>query len=191
LRTLIISLDFIFSCDIIKEKGFKMSYEATERYRRTKKGVLTNIYSHIVYRSKIKGFIDPDFDKEYLHNIFLEDGKFNRIYNDWVKSGYLKNTKPSIDRISNKKPYLKNNIQMLSWAENRFKQSMERRSRKGQVCQILNGKIINTFKSQREAWKNLGVEQAMLSMALNGKCKTAYGYEWKYKNEIIGNIHEK
>ena len=60
---------------------------------------------------------------------------------------------------------------------------METRSRKGKVLQILNGEVVRVWKSQREAWKKLNVEQSMLSMALTGKCKTAYGYEWKYENK--------
>ena len=68
---------------------------------------------------------------------------------------------------------------------------MERRSRKGKVAQILNGKIINIFNSQREAYKKLNIQQSMLSMALTGKCKTAYGYEWKYiyeNKELLNEI---
>jgi hypothetical protein len=166
-----------------------MKYEATQRYRRTEKGVLTNIYAHILERSRKNGFPEPDFDCKYLHQRFLSDKKYLRIYGDWIISGFQKNMKPSIDRINNKKPYTKDNIQILSWAENRFKQSMERRSRKGEVCQILNGKIITTFRSQRDACNKLNLGQSMLSMALTGKTKTAYGYEWKYKSEIIGNVH--
>ena len=83
------------------------------------------------------------------------------------------------------KGYEKDNIHLLPWSENRFKQTMERRSRKGKVLQILNGEVVRVWKSQREAWKKLNVEQSMLSMALTGKCKTAYGYEWKYENKEL------
>ena len=157
-----------------------MNLSATQKFRRTPKGVLTNLYSKMKERAKNKNIDLPDFDLKTFHEIFLEDKKFLRIFDEWEKSNYTKAKKPSIDRINNKIGYLKNNIHIVSWSENRFKQSMERRSRKGKVAQILNGKIINIFNSQREAYKKLNIQQSMLSMALTGKCKTAYGYEWKY-----------
>ena len=160
-----------------------MNLSATQKFRRTPKGVLTNLYSKMKERAKNKNIDLPDFDLKTFHEIFLEDKKFLRIFDEWEKSNYTKAKKPSIDRINNKIGYLKNNIHIVSWSENRFKQSMERRSRKGKVAQILNGKIINIFNSQREAYKKLNIQQSMLSMALTGKHKTAYGYEWKYINE--------
>lgn len=53
------------------------------------------------------------------------------------------------------------------------------------MLQILNGEVVRVWKSQREAWKKLNIEQSMLSMALTGKCETAYGYEWKYENKDL------
>ncbi len=127
------------------------------------------------------------YDLKWLHDTYLNDIKFIRLVNDWAKSGYKKAKKPSIDRINNKKGYEKTNIHMMTWAENRFKQSMERRSRKGKVIQKLNGTIVKVWKSQREAWKSLNISQSMLSYALNSENNKAYGYEWEWE---IGNIHE-
>ena len=64
---------------------------------------------------------------------------------------------------------------------------MERRCRKGKVLQKLNGEVVKVWKSQREIWRTLNVQQSMISMALTGKCKTAYGFEWEYES----NIHEQ
>lgn len=160
-----------------------MNLNATQKFRKTPKGVLTNLYSKMKERAKNKNIDLPDFTLKEFHEMFLENKTFLRLFNEWVKSDFSKAKKPSIDRINNKKGYLKNNIHIVSWSENRFKQSMERRSRKGKVLQILNNKIIKIWNSQREVCKKLNVQQSMLSMALTGKCKTAYGYKWQYLSE--------
>lgn len=157
-----------------------MSSNATQKFRKTPKGVLTNLYSKMKERAKNKNIELPDFDLKEFHEMYLKDTIFLRIFYEWEKSNYAKAKKPSIDRINNKIGYLKNNIHMISWSENRFKQSMERRSRKGKVAQILNNKIVKIWSSQREVYKKLNLSQSMLSGALTGKYKTAYGFEWKY-----------
>lgn len=156
------------------------------KYRKTPKGVLTNMYHHQKTRNKQKGFGDIGYSLEWFHKTFLDDIKYKRLFDEWVASGYTKAKKPTIDRINNKKGYEKDNIQLLCWSDNCFKQSMERRSRKGTVLQKLNGIVVKVWKSQRDVWRTLNVQQSMISQALNGKCKTAYGYEWEY-----GNIHEQ
>ena len=92
---------------------------ATQKYRRTKKGVLTNTYSHQKSRKKVY------YTLKELHKRFFSDKKFDRVFNEWRKSGYDKQHKPTIDRINYKEPYIFRNIHCLSWAENRYKQRME------------------------------------------------------------------
>lgn len=154
----------------------------TANYRKNPKGLLTNMYHHQKSRNLKNHFGDIGYSLKEFHEKFLLDKLFNRLYTEWVKSNYQKALKPSVDRINHKKGYTIDNIHMLTWSENRFKQTIERRVRKGKVLQILDGKIIKIWRSQREAYKKLNLQQSMLSMALTGRCKTAYGYEWKYEN---------
>ena len=150
------------------------SLENTQKYRKTKKGVLTNMYNHMKYRHQI-GFSLKEF-----HLMFLNNEKFDRLFDQWVKNKYQKQFKPSVDRIDNKKPYLKNNIQMLTWAENRFKQSMldGKRGRKPRVIQMMGEKVIKIFQSQRHVVKELGISQGNLSSVLNGKRNFVNGYKF-------------
>lgn len=151
----------------------------TQKYRKTKKGVLTNMYRHMVSRNSV------DFNLIEFQNRFLDDRKFNRLYNEWVKSNHQKQFKPSLDRINSSKGYTIRNTQMLNWAENRYKAVMERRCRKGAVIQLLGNKIIKKFKSQREAVLKTGISQGCISEVLNNKRKTAGGYNWEYKNKEL------
>jgi hypothetical protein len=152
--------------------------ENTRRWRKTKRGVVTNIYS------KMKERNDVDFDLEWLHE-FAKLKKFDRLFLEWEKSGYNKQFKPTIDRILRSKGYTKKNIQWLSWAENRYKQTMERRSRKGPVLQMMGSLIIAKYGSQRLAVKATGISQSNISECLNGKRKTAGGYSWIYEHQEL------
>ena len=154
------------------------------KYRRTKKGILTNIYHKQRERSKIRKMPRPEYSLKWLHERFLDDIKLKRLHAEWLKSGYNKLKKPSIDRISCKKPYTKKNIHMMTWEENRFKQNMERRCRKGGVLQKKNGELIMEYRSQREAVKITGFSQGNISAVLNNRRRLAAGFEWEYVESI-------
>ena len=47
-----------------------------------------------------------------------------------------------------------------------------------------DGKKISEYKSIQEAKRSIGVKSGRLGNCLQGKCKTAYGYIWKYKTEV-------
>ena len=125
----------------------------------------------------------PSYSLKELHNLFLYSQKYDRLFTEWESHSYDKQFKPSIDRINSKKPYTINNIHIMTWAENRFKQTMERRSRKGKVAQIMGEKVVKIFASQKDVVKKTGLSQANLSFALNGKRKYCGGYIWKYLNK--------
>lgn len=148
------------------------------------------MYAKQLERSRLKGFPMPDYSLNWLHDRFLNDTKFKRLYVEWVKSGYDKWKKPSIDRINRLKPYTKDNIQLLSWADNRAKENNERKSRKGKVIQYKNGIEVARYASQKQLVKQTGFTQGAVSDVLNGKRNHYKGYTFKYESEVIGNIHE-
>lgn len=132
----------------------------------------------------------PDYSLSWLHGRFLDDVKFKRLYTEWVKSGYNKWKKPSIDRVNRLKPYTKDNIQLLSWGDNRAKENNERRSRKGRVIQYKDGIEVARYASQRQLVKQTGFTQGLVSAVLNGKRRQHKGYTFRYEREVIGNLHE-
>ena len=148
----------------------------TQKYRKTKKGVLTNSYNHQIQRRDVK------YSLKELQDKFLNNKRFIRLYNEWLKSNCKKELKPTIDRINCKKGYNLMNIHILTWAENRYKQRMETKLFRAKKCYMhLNGKIIKIFASQWMAIKETGLSQGNLSEALNGKRRTCGGYNWSYK----------
>lgn len=162
----------------------------TEKYRKTPKGVLTNLHNKMKERSIKRGMDMPDFTLIEFHSKYLNDTKFNRLFVEWELSGYQKNKKPSVDRINNKLPYTLRNINFMTWGDNRFKQSMERRVR-GKYNSLMkkDGVLINVFKSVRDAVRKTGLNQSGISCCLVKKYKHTGGFEFEY--DLIGNIHQK
>lgn len=150
----------------------------TQKYRRTKKGVLTNMYHHMKSRHKV------DFTLKQFHEMYLEDITFNNLMYQWKKLGHLPYYKPSLDRVNPKKHYSKDNIKMITWGQNRLKQSTHdhKLGLKPPVLQIKNGKVVHRHQSQKHAVETLGCSQGTLSMVLNGKKKSLYGYTFVYES---------
>lgn len=150
----------------------------TQKYRKTPKGVLTNMYQHMKTRHPVS------FTLKEFHKKYLEDKLFLKLHKEWLKSGCNIQLKPSLDRTNCKLGYTFENTKIMTWAENRFKQSAVdgKLGRKPPVIQLLNNKIIKKFQSQRHVVKELGISQGNLSAVLNGKRNHINGYKFIYEN---------
>lgn len=155
----------------------------TMNYRKTKKGILTNIYSHQKGRYKV------DYTLKELHAMFIDNYQFNRLYIEWVKSGFCKQFKPTIDRVFCKRHYTLRNIHCLNWADNRYKQRMELKLLRARpVYRILNNTVVRTYKSVSHAVQLTGLQQSGISMCLNGHRNYCGGFKWSYENpELKGD----
>ena len=70
--------------------------------------------------------VSTEWYKDYIEN-FYNDNQFNMIYNTWIASGKVKYKKPSVDHVIPKSRGGSNsldNLQFLSWFENRCKNDM-------------------------------------------------------------------
>lgn len=153
----------------------------TEKFRKTAKGVLTNSYSHQKNRHKVS------YSLCELHEMFLKNKRFLRLFKEWEDSNYERKRRPVIDRIDCMKGYDLSNIQILTAHENRYKQNMElRRIRARKIGMYFESRLVKTFKSVSAAVKETGLNQANISSCLTGRRKTAGGHTWKYEL----NIHQ-
>lgn len=151
----------------------------TEKQTRqqTPQGVLNIIYRNQLLKSKRTG-IQVKYSYEEFKNRYLTDDEFLKLYINWIKSGCIKNKKPSFDRIDNSKGYDFNNLQLMTWEENNIK---GRKECSLQVNQYdLDGNYIKTYNSIVEASKAVNVYKSNISACCKGKLKTSAGYIWKY-----------
>jgi len=151
---------------------------ANERYRRSPKGVLTHSFGH---QSNRRGV---EYTLEQLHGMFLDDDKFLRLHSEWVSSGYVRGKRPVIDRLDRRKGYTLNNIQVLTWDENRYKQRMEiRHLKRKPVAQYSGDNLIATYKSVNHAAQAMGVAQSAISRALKKPHYTCSCFTWRFIHE--------
>ena len=155
----------------------------TAQYRKTPRGVLTNIYQHQKARSKKYGY-KIDYTLEELHKMFLEDRIFLKIHGEWAKKGFKYYDKPSIDRIDPNLGYLKSNIRVMTWEQNRRKGDIEvaRKKWKPVIMCDMSGKRLCSFESIKRAAINMNLNQGLISEVVRGKRNHTGGYKFIYEN---------
>lgn len=176
-----------------------MGNEATDRYRESVKGVLTNIYDHLRRRNRDKFGEELPFSLVEFQKRYEKDKKFVKLYTCWKESEYQYYKKPSIDRKNPDKPYSFENMEIMTWEENRRKGEKERSRITTSVSMFsIDGEHIADFKSIKEAVAKTGLNQSGITSCCTGRYRSTGGYVFKYKSsgyrktrEVIGNIHDK
>ena len=113
--------------------------------------------------------------------------KFHVLFDDWVLSGYKSDKKPSVNRLNDYEPYTLENIELVTWAENRmiahddFKTGKNNKLAKRILQYNLNGEFLKEHHSGVKAEKETGVNNSCISLVCHGKLKTAGGFIWKFK----------
>ncbi len=175
-----------------KMKQGKASYckncsnKAIKKYRRTLIGNAIAIYNHQKLSSKRRGHNPPAYAKQDLVDFLLSNKKYINLHSEWVESGYENSLVPSVDRIDDYKGYSLDNIQVMTWKENRIKSHEDRKNginnkaNKAVVKMDLNEVELEVYHSQSYAGRETSIHQTNIWGACNGKQKTAGGFKWKY-----------
>lgn len=160
-----------------------------KKYNQTEDGLLINMYNSQKGHSKKRGHKLPNYTK-YELGIWCKSQKlWSKLLCDWVNSGYKTELIPSIDRLDDYKPYTLDNIQLMTWAENKAKGHKDRKEgrnnkqSKAVLQYTLNGEIIKEHYSIAHAVKNTGIHKGNIWSCCKGSRyrKTAGGYKWAYK----------
>jgi len=158
-------------------------------YSKTISGLILQIYSNQKNSSKNRNHKPPAYSKEELKNWLLIQPNFNKLYNNWVKSGYKKYLTPSCDRKDDKLSYCFDNIRLVVWQENQDKSAYDRkngidtRQLKPVLKYDLNEVFLKEYFSISQAGRENKINISHIVEVCKGKARTAGKFIWKYKNE--------
>lgn len=99
------------------------------------------MYNTQVINSTSRGHAPPAYSLTELCHWLVDQPRFACLYADWERAGWPKAKAPSIDRLDDSKGYALNNLQLLTWAENRAKGAA---SKKSNVL-IVNHRAVNAY----------------------------------------------
>lgn len=150
-----------------------------KRSRRTPNGVITTLFICMKRRSKQRKHAPPKFTKVQLTK-WLYDNGFQKLYDDWVNSGYNRWKKPSCDRLDDSKGYSFDNMRLVTWKENhdKNKKELEKKRRKAIQQVDLDGTVTKEWESIAQARRELGFE---VKNALKRRNLAVDGYYYEYK----------
>ena len=162
---------------------------AKKEYYRTKKGLVTQIYSSQRQSSRRRKHAMPAYTLKDLRDWLFAQKKFHHLFHLWEVSGYDKMLIPSVDRKDDSEPYNFSNIQLMIWRENKAKGHKDMRSgklkhghkpQKAVLQYSKDGELVAEFISVNEAGRQMGVAFQSISQVCNGKRKTAGGFIWQF-----------
>lgn len=153
-------------------------------------------YKRLQQRQRIKFGIDLPFDRWQLEQWILDYNYdiFFKLFKEWKENNYIADLVPSIDRINCMKPYFFENMQLLTWKQNKEKyNNIERRKYGFENCKQMvyktqkrvqqldmNGNFIKEYNSLSEASRQNNITTSCICECCQGKRKSTKGYRWKY-----------
>lgn len=103
------------------ERYREMHTERGRNRRSSVKGLVSQIYGTQKYNQRERGHGTMPYTQEELFDWFVSQPHHLDLMNDYIESGLDKNKVPSVDRLDNTKGYSLDNIQLITWEENRLK----------------------------------------------------------------------
>jgi hypothetical protein len=160
--------------------------EHVKKYYKTVPGIISNIYNGEITASVQRGHKPPTYTKQELSDWLHANGLI-RLFNNWELSGYVKNLRPSVDRINSTEGYSFTNIRLVTWKENNDAAYEERKSckRVTRQCQkivqlTLSGEYMKTHLSISKAARDTGFCRTNINYACKGGRPEAHGFVWQY-----------
>ena len=160
------------------------------KYHRTKNGLISRMYSSQIFNSKKRNMEKPLYTKEEFKK-WLLNTEFNILYINWVNSDYNTKLRPSINRLDDLKTYSFDNIELITWEENRKNGHLDRilgigksgLSRCKKVVQYdINMNYINEFNSQSIASRETNSNQVSISKCCRKILNSTNGFIFRYKD---------
>lgn len=170
-------------------------------YRRSKKGLITQIYSDQKKNSKKRNHAYPNYTMHELRQWIFNQKIFIKLYNNWVNSGYIIDLVPSCDRLDDYKPYTLDNLRLVTFKENResyyqdAKNGINTKRCKPVIQYSLDGIYIKEYYSIIQASRDNNIKDTHIINCckgipkIDGKGyfyipKTAGGFIWRYKDPL-------
>ena len=135
--------------------------------------------------AKAKKYPEPSHTLPEFREWMNRSEKYDRLYDEWERSGYDRDKRPSIDRINDYKTYSLDNIQVTTWEENRNRyysdkvNGINNKASESISQYSLDGVFIQEFHSHAEAARGAGVVRTNISKCSRGERSHAGGFIWK------------
>ena len=159
-------------------------------YERRKEIVPNRIYWQQCANSKTRGHNPPAYNKQELYEWITAQPEYDELFSTWEDSGYLSDLRPSCDRLDNSKGYTFDNIELVTWAENKKRANIDTKqgslgSTQTPVYQYSpDGNFIAYHISQSEAERTTGINQQNISAVCRHLLQHTGGYRWFYEEQL-------
>ncbi len=159
--------------------------DCVKRFIRSKQGVINQMYSGCISRTKKKGFSPVPFTKVELEQWVYSNKEFHALYDEWVMNNYPTNLKPSLDRLNDYKGYSLDNIRIVTVNTNVRRyysdaiNGINTKSATPVEQYTLDGIYIQTFHSLSAAARSVNGIPSNIKQSIIGTYAQAYDYTWK------------
>lgn len=165
-------------------------------YHKTPAGLVAKIYNAQKRASKKRNMDAPAYSYQELLVWMQAQPNFKTLFDNWVASGFKSRQRPSIDRLDDYLPYFFENIRLVTWDENMFKNHEGCRMGNNKMAEAMcnpvvqlsiNGDYINSFLSTAIASRFTNTNPSSIKKVVNGNLKMAGGFVWISKRDYDKN----